>query len=321
MATFVHPFAADLISEEEVINNKAFPLLRELAHQYGMRVFCIDRSVESRLSLSRDDGIVLCDIYFDQEKGSFVIRNSVVYKERGRHTEDKLTFFAKKVSFLMKVIKQHEMLPTTTTYLGKVHGNMFRNVARMFADQYDNVRKSTSSMTGDDVHSVLEIALGNRHLSSLSRESMDKIQSVVDKYRDIDKMRIERQRELVEYFDSHLWVLYYDNTNTFGVGKMMLRPTWSGQFSDTLTDVDVGIVEDFRRIKDPTEVAELIPTLAMLKTNLQQSYSNMEFVGESGFFPKSWEGVSPEFRVVGVHGGDRWNRIAFAQPKFLIIPA
>ena len=34
MKTFVHPFAAK-IAEEKVTSNKAFPLVREIAHKYG----------------------------------------------------------------------------------------------------------------------------------------------------------------------------------------------------------------------------------------------------------------------------------------------
>jgi hypothetical protein len=323
MAAFVHPFSADSITEEEVINNKAFPLVRELAHKFGMKVIFasqLHHNGDRMFYMSRDDGIVMCSVYFDAEKESFAFRNSVSFKERGRSNEDKLTYTGKKVSFLMKTIEKQGMLPSTTTYMARVHGNMFRNVVRKFVDQFGEVRKSVM-IDGESMHKIIEIALGNQPLSSLSRESMDKVQSVVDKYRHIDNMRVERREELNSYFNSHLRVLFYDDTGTFGVSKMMLRPEWSGAFSDTLEGVDVGIVEEFRRVKDPTEITEWIPTLAMLKTHLQQKNPNMEFVGESGFFPRSWEGHVPELQAVGMHGGDRWNRIAFGLPKFLIVPA
>jgi hypothetical protein len=328
MVAFVHPFVADKISEEQVVSNRAFPLVRELAHKYGMRViatkpYARDESQAHTLAelyLGRDDGIIMCGVVFDIEKESFAFRNSLVRKERGRSDGDKLTYTGKKVNFLMKTIAQHNMLPSASEFFTKIHGRHIRNCVDALGGQFGDMRKTANLIDGEITHRLMEIVFGNQTLSSLSSESMDKVQSAVDKYRHIDKMRIERQREMYEVFDRPVWMVYYDSTGSFGVGKIKITPKWAGMYSDNLDGVHLELVEDFKRIKDPTEVGELIPTLAMLKTHLQQHRPDREFLGESGFFPKDYESVSPELRVMGYHAGDRWDRAVLGQPKFLIIP-
>lgn len=324
--SFVHPFAASAISEEEVVLNKAFPLVRELVHKYGLKVLGIKRLGEDRtntaydrLFLARDDGILLCKVFFYREKEAYAIRNIVAYKDRGRTSDDKLTFFGKKVSFVMKAVDSMKMIPDTLTFINKVHSRNINTSIQRLTDQFGEMRKG-NMIDGETVHNLMEIALGNRSLSALSIESMEKVKAAVDKYRHIDSMRIERQREICEVFERPMWVVYYDDTGSFGVGKMNIKPKWAGTYSEALEGSELQIVEDFKRLRDPTEESELIPALAMLKNHLEQKYPNMEFAGESKFFPRDYEGVIPELRTMAFMAGDRWNKVVLGQPKFLIIP-
>lgn len=321
--SFVHPFAASFISEEEVVLNKAFPLVRELVHKYGLKVLGIKRidgyPDASRLFLARDDGILLCKVFFYKEKEAYAIRNMVAYKDRGRTSDDKLTFFGKKVSFVMKAVDSMGMIPDTIAVFGKIHSRNINTAVQRLTEQFGEMRKA-NMVDGEIVHNLIEIALGNQHPSSLSTESMDKIKSVVDKYRRIDSMRIERQREICEVFERPMWVVYRDDTGSFGVGKMNIKPKWAGKYSEALEGSELQIVEDFKRLRDPTEESELIPALAMLKNHLEQKYPSMEFMGDSKFFPADFEGVVPELRTMAFVSGDRWNKVVLGQPKFLIMP-
>ena len=152
---------------------------------------------------------------------------------------------------------------------------------------------------------------------------MTKVQSTLDKYRDADKTRVERQRELSEVFSNPVWAIFYDETDSFCIGKLKLSPTWGSANETTPTDVDVRIVEDFRRVADVTEVTELIPSMAMLKTAIEQARPEIkyEFVGDSKFFPTNWSGVSNSLRAMSVNVGDRWSSRMLLRPKMIMVAA
>jgi hypothetical protein len=150
---------------------------------------------------------------------------------------------------------------------------------------------------------------------------MTKVQSALDKYRDADKTRVERQQELNETFSNPVWAIFYDDADSFCVGKMKLSPMWNSANETTPSSLDMSIVEDFRRVADVTEIPELIPTMAMLKTSIEQARPDIKynFVGDSGFFPTNWTGVSNSLRVMTVNAGDRWSSKMLLKPKMLMV--
>lgn len=323
MKTFIHPFAVK-ITEEQVVSNKAFPLVRELAHKYGLAVIAARKRHEESLSLlymARADGIPVCKVFFMEGKEAFAIRNCMTYKERGRTRDDKLTFFGKKVSFVMKVVEKEGLIPRDTqTFVRCTMGDAIRGAVDSLSSSYGEVRKG-NYLNGEIQHELIEIALGNRHASTLSIESMNKVQSTLDKYRDADKTRVERKQELNAVFSNPIWAIVHDDTGSFCIGRMKLSPTWGDETSTTPSSVDVDIVEDFYRVGDVTEIPELIPTMAMLKTAIEQARPDIkyEFVGDSGFFPTNWTGVSTSLRVMTVNIGDRWHSPLLLHPRMIMV--
>lgn len=324
MKTFVHSFAVK-ITEESVVANKAFPLVRELAHKYGLSVIAKKEAAVQpeydELYMAREDGIPVCKVFFMRDKESYAIRNCMEGKDRGRSRDDKLTFFGKKVSFVMKTIEKYGLIPKdTTAFINKTSEYLIKGAVDNLSSSYGEIRKSVS-MSGDIMHDLIEIALGNRHVSTLSAESMTKVQSALDKCRAADNTRAERQRELSEIFGSPMWVILYDRTDSFCIGKMKLSPTWHGISDTTPASLGIEIVEDFHRVADLTEVAELIPTMAMLKTSIEQARPDIkyDFVGESGFFPRNWNNVSPELRAMTVDCSNSWSSTWLLEPRMIMV--
>lgn len=326
MKTFIHPFAAK-VTDENVVINKAFPLVRELAHKYGLSVIAMSERIDSKLNIlymAREDGIPVCQVFFMEDKESFAIRNCMSSKQRGSSYEDKLTFFGKRVSFVMKTIEKEHLIPTDTQqFINNVFRTQIESGVDSFSNSYGEIRKGSHGMSGDIMHDLIEIALGNRHLSTLSAESMDKVQFALDKYREADKTREERKRELSEVFSAPVWAIIYDKTDSFCVGKLRLIPKWGDVNSTSTEHLDVEVAEPFKRIADITDVPELIPTLTMLKVSIQQNDSirDKRFVGESEFFPYEFERVVTELRVIGTRSGSRWDRRALLDPKLLLVAA
>jgi hypothetical protein len=273
--------------------------------------------------MARTDGIPVCKVFFMEDKESFAIRNCMKQKDRGRSRDDKLTYFGKKVSFVMKTIEKEGFIPKDTqTFITALLSGRIKSAVDNLSSSYGEIRKG-NSISGEIIHSLMEIALGNRHVSTLSAESMTKVQSVLDKYRDADKTRVERQQELSEIFSKPVWAIFYDETDSFCVGRMKLSPMWDDASNASSTSFDLSIVEDFRRVADVTEVAELIPTMAMLKTSIEQARPDVkyEFVGDSGFFPNNWNGVSTSLGVMTVDCGDRWSGSLLLKPRMIMVSA
>jgi hypothetical protein len=273
--------------------------------------------------MAREDGIPVCKVYFMRDKESFAIRNCMNTKQRGSNYEDKLTFFGKKVSFVMKTVEKEHLIPTDTRqFIQNVLAESIEYGIDRFSGSYGEVRKN-NQLTGEIQHELIEIALGNRHVSTLSAESMSNIQSALDKYRAADKTRVERKRELTEVFGAPIWAIMYDKTESFCIGKLNLIPKWDSDESTVTRGVAIGIAEPFKRVADVTDVPELIPIMTMLKVAIQQNESTRDktFVGESQFFPFDFETVVPELRVIGLRSGSRWERKALLNPKLLLVAA
>jgi hypothetical protein len=327
MKTFVHPFAVK-ITEESVVTNKAFPLVRELTHKYGLSVIAKKEAAVQpeydELYMAREDGIPVCKVFFMRDKESYAIRNCMNAKDRGRSYTDKLTYFGKKVSFVMKTVEKERLIPTDTQqFIRIVFSTQIEGGVDSFSNSYGEVRKGSHGISGDITHDLIEIALGNRHLSTLSAESMNKVQFALDKYREADKTRAERKRELSEVFSTPMWAIIYDKTDSFCVGKLNLIPQWGGDDSVTSNSLAIEVAEPFKRVVDVTNVPELIPTLTMLKVAIQQNDAirDKRFVGESEFFPYDFERVVTELRVIGTRSGSRWDRRALLDPKLLLVAA
>jgi hypothetical protein len=325
MKKFVHPFAA-MITDDDVMTNKAFSLVRELAHKYKLLVLAKSKANDpeyNELYMAREDGIPVCKVFFMRDKESYAIRNCMTEKDRGRSRDDKMTYFGKRIPFVMKAIEKEGLIPKDTLALLEATTKYnIKSAVDSLSSSYGEIRKS-ASMSGEIMHDLIEIALGNRHVSTLSAESMTKVQSVLDKCRAADKTRAERQRELHEVFGSPMWVIIYDTTDSFCIGKMKLSPTWNGVSDTTPASLDMEITEDFRRVADITEVTELIPTMVMLKTSIEQARPDIkyDFAGDSKFFPRNWNSVSTELRAMAVDCSSSWSNNGLLKPRLLMVAA
>jgi hypothetical protein len=316
------PLTAD--EAHRVTDNKAFPLVRELAHKYDLQVLAISgETIEgANIYMSRADGIPICRVYWMKNKEAYAIRNVIVAKDRGRDHEDKLIFFGKRVNFLMKVIEEKNLIPKTTDdMLRQVFGSDIYNMAQMFSNTFGEVRKY-NTLSGDEVHRLLMIVLNNQSKDTLSKESMDKVKVTLDKYEAIDSMRAKRIEEMREIFSKPLRVVGHDALGSFMVGKIALQPTWGdGDSMGELQSIKMDIAEPFKRVNDVMEVNDAITTMAMLKTHLQQIYPNMTFTGDSGFYPESFKGVIKELNVMAFNKKDSWGNTSLLKPSFIFMPS
>ena len=315
------PLTAD--EAHRVTDNKAFPLVRELAHKYDLQVLAIaGETIEgANIYMSRADGIPVCRVYWMKVKEAFAIRNVMEAKDRGRDHEDKLIFFGKKVNFLMKVIEEKKLIPKTTEDMFRcVLGSDIYNMISQLSNTFGETRKH-AMLTGEETHRLLMIVLNNQSKDTLSKDTMEKVLVTLDKYEQIDSMRAKRIEEMREIFSKPLRVVGHDALGSFMVGKVLLQPTWGdGDSGGELQSYRLEITESFKRVNDVMEVDDAITTMAMLKTHLQQIYPNMTFTGESGFYPESFKGIIKELNVMAFNKRDSWGNTSLLKPSFIFMP-
>jgi len=322
--TYLHPVADNtIITEEAIRENEAFPLLRELTHKYGLKV--INRTASNnnafgKLLLADEQGFPIASIWKDIQTEAYNIRATMVAKDRGRHWEDKYTYYAKRISHLMKVIEKEELLPKNSEeFINRTFGTNIRGAIIRISEQYGEIRKSGHYFSGEEVHNLLKIVLNNRSLDELSIESIAKVKDTFDKYAQVDIMREKRRTEMVGMFSKPMSVLIRDEMG-FMAGKLMLEPLWASDVESSLVSSRCAIAEPFKRIHDVDECVDLIPTLTMLKVYMQEKQtSQTSHHGESGLFTNIGDTYIPELRTVGFDENGRWTHSGILKSNWLFI--
>lgn len=303
MKTIVHPLAAQNIPEASVILNKAYPLLRELVHQYGVQVIGSkphykDNTLD-KLLLAWNE-IPVAAIGYTPETNQYFIRNVMQPKERGRTHEDRYTFSAAKLSSLMRTIKKFKLMPFVPQELLEAQYRSSLDRVPTFVAKTFKGKTKPNRISGEDVHELLNIVFNNRDPHSLSKESIDKYKVLLDIYSGVDKVREQQNDKLNSLFSKPVWAIGHDNTNAMLVGKLQYR--FDVDMDHDVTNVRYTIEQPFTRVHDVDHIAELIPRLTMTKVHMQQNHDDIVksygFVGESQLVPKRFNGFIPELNVL-----------------------
>lgn len=302
----VHPIAASKVSESTVIMSKVYPLVRELAHKYKLMVIGKKESNWNiseefcKFHMARDDGFVVGTVGINRE-GQYFFRTGIRPKERGRTREDKMTYMATKVTSMMRSIEKNRLLPESTAEVMNHLGHT-REVVKYVIKAYDHVSKGIM-VNGAELHDILKVVFSYQDLKSLSSDSIVKFKKALDTYDEVDKTRQAKLNTVKEKFDKPIKFIAYDDTNTFLKGAMKLSVGVDEHFNLDTVRVDEVECKRVRTFMDDTDIA---PLMAMFKVKLQQTDSNMSFVGEEGFFPEGGEKYVEELGIVKVDT-DGWR--------------
>jgi hypothetical protein len=270
--------------------------------------------------LADEQGFPIATIWKDKHTDAYNIRATMVAKDRGRHWEDKYTYYAKRISHLMKVIEKEGLLPNNSEeFINRTFGMNIRGAIMRISEPYGDIRKSSGYFNGEEIHTLLKIVLNNRSIDELSKESIAKVKDTFDKYAQVDIMRDKRRTEMAEIFTKPMSVLMRDEMG-FMAGKLVLEPLWANDVESSLVSSRCTIAEPFKRIKDVDECVDLIPTLTMLKVYMQEKQtSQTSHHGESGLFTNIGDTYIPELRTVGFDEHGRWTHSGILKSNWLFI--
>jgi len=181
--------------------------------------------------------------------------------------DDKHTWHSSKVVSLMRSIKKENLIPSGSEKLIQDESKIHNAIVSMVSS-YGDSRKS-GSLSGNETHEVLEIVFGNRSVHELSTESIEKYKVFLDKYRGLDTIREKRQTEVDELFAQPLWVVCYDQAQSFLVGKLSFGVTLDNDYHSGVSSTKIDIAQPFKRVPTLDEFPEIMPKMTMLKVAMQ----------------------------------------------------
>lgn len=319
----LHP-ASVAITAEQIAHNKVYPLLREINHRYGLKVLgmkVVNMRVTDALVLGNESGFPVGLIYYANQTDEYTIETAIRLKDRGRTQQDKRTYFSKKVPSLMKTIAKEGLLPKDNKeFIAESHGGFIREFVSSFTSKYNGIHKS-NNMDAEDLHNILKvIARTYENGEQPTKEFMDKIKPELDKYNQIDSMRSKRANELVEKLSNPFYFIMHDSFG-FMVGKANISCKINSN-TTYVDDIEMRIVEDFKRINDVDEIPELIPKLTMFKVLMQQNNHEVEFEGDSELFPVSHRAhYSEDLDMYKYsHSTNGWYNNSVIDTHWLVVP-
>ena len=256
-------FILEGFATEELVdalhNDAAFPLVRELCHKFGLRVLTYVQQGPGdirKFQLCLPNGMAVGKAWAKMEsdaKYTYYYRTPYYAKERGRSIEDKQTLQSTKVSSLMATIKRVCAIPSIPVMNDKKLSNL-KDAVGLLNGAMGNSSKSSSELSADEIQALLCAYLGETPNGNHLTIDTIKCQKVLDKYNEADKVVIRRVEETNRFFGNPFYMIGSDEYGHFLVGKFKI-----------VGDKQYEIIEPFKRYKDITEYADLIPVMTMTK--------------------------------------------------------
>lgn len=283
--------------EKLLMEDDAFPLVREVSFKYGLKVF---RVVEVHSNFSNKNhyeffmgypnGLPVCKVWARKDSSGieYNYRSPYYQKERGSDSADRETLHSVKLSTLMGSLKKNNVVPTKEQIMDNVLRNTWEHGIGNFSASFGNDSKDTYGVTPDMAHALIRAYLGESPSTPNYILDRDICKKLLDKYESADKIKERKQKEIERAFHNPFYVVGADSENSLLVAKLKRE----------LVDVPnsnskrymFSIVEDFRRVPNLDEYPEIIPVATMFKTFIDDKVNPSFIFG--GFIPretKYWE--------------------------------
>jgi hypothetical protein len=263
-----HSVADDSL-KEKVAQSKSLPLIRELNHTYGLKVFA--QSNANRYGDDPNDNFALCDAeqgfpiarVFTYDDG-YCYYSPFQQKQRGVDDFDRHTFRSKKLSMLMTSLRKAESGQGIITKVDRLTNHITHEVNQSIVPLYNSFpTESKSSLNGEDAHRLLLAMKSGKSLDSFEQGNRDLYLKRLDEYEKADILLENREQGMYEMMhdcyivgaDKFSQYLVADYTCEKVDKRMVLRQ-----------------ITPFKRVKDFQEYPTILSTLTMLKVHLDNKF-------------------------------------------------
>ena len=149
-------------------------------------------------------------------------------------------------------------------------------------------KNDVPSLTGDELHAILLMALGKSPNFDWVRIDQNKCQTLLDKFEEKDKIRKQKIDESKRFFTNPFYMIGVDVHNHYVVGKFKMT-----NISTKPSDAKYETIEPFKRYASYEQVPEIVPVMTMLKIAYEDktNYSKQGVVPIADLYDSSLDAV------------------------------
>ena len=257
-----------------------FPLVREMEFKHGLKVLKkgairgvkVGNDGDSWV-LAHTNGVVIGEVYMDKvydhrkdrDVNTYMFYTPHFTKNRGRGSNERNTIQSTKISGLMAAIKRYDAIKTPHDH-SMALAKRTKEAARIMSRELGDTTKSTSELSGDEIHALLSYHLGespNKHTLALDK---NRCQNILDKYEVADRIWERKKEEISRAFKTPFYIVGVDKTGEFIIGKAAYP---NASYDDV---GQVVITQDFKRYKSIAETED--GSLMAISTMIKVAYEN-----------------------------------------------
>jgi hypothetical protein len=250
---------------EEVLSNGALPLVKELNHAYGLKVF--RKSMNNGYAgflMCNEEGFAIAKVFFHDD--AFCYHAPYQQKSRGSDQFDRQTFRSKKLSTLMSTLKKASVVTTTDKVLAH-YKRQFDNLVNKVSNSFED--KSKDSLPPAYAQKLLQAMLDGKDMNSFSQSDRDLYLNILDNYKNVDKMKVVKKEGIESMFsDCHL--VFADSDGQYLVSESTYEYVTSPNYHGARLKIKHTM--PFKRVKNLTDYPSIISTLTMLKVHLGDDF-------------------------------------------------
>jgi hypothetical protein len=262
--------------EQAILNNKALPLIRELAFKYKLKVLKTIRSNDVadgnvNFVMTKSEGIVagfpIGEVSYVTERsyklGEEMFTDYFSYyspyfeKSRGRTDRDRRTMKIKKLASLMTTLKRMDAIPEDIDIQNLQVDSM--------RDGYRRVANSLGKVTRDTVLGVRDIEVLVKNVVNgvpVTTDILEICKRQLDIYDKADKIESNKTNELKRMFGTEFYAIGANRNGDMMVGTLRLEMDFKQHSPER---EEFKLIKSFKRIKSIEDAPEIIPIMTMLK--------------------------------------------------------
>lgn len=260
---------ADNSLKEKVTQSKSLPLLRELNHAYGLKVFA--QSNAYRWGDDPNDNFALCDAeqgipiarVFTYD-GGYCYYSPYQQKQRGVDDFDRHTFRSQKLSMLMSSLRKAGGGQGVITKASELENCVDGETSFAVNPIYNSFRvTSKASLDGEYVHKLLLAIKSGKSLDDFEQRDRENYLELLDKYSEADILYENRKQGMFDMMND-CYIVGADKFGQYIVADytcVLDGKNWRLQRKTP-----------FKRVKDFQEYPTILSTLTMLKVHLDSKF-------------------------------------------------
>ena len=250
---------------DEVLSNGVMPLVKELNHAYGLKVY---RKSQNNgyvgYVMCNDEGFAIAKVFFHDD--AYCYHAPYQQKARGSDNFDRQTFRSKKLSTLMSTLKKAKVVTTTDKVLihyKRQFDNMIGRVSNSFED------KAKVNLPPACAHKLLQAMVDGKDMNSFSQADRDLYLQILDNYKNIDTMKVVK-KEGIESMFSDCYLVLVDTNGQYIVSESTYE--YVGSLNYHGTRLQIKPTTPFKRVSNLTDYPSVLSTLTMLKVHLGDEF-------------------------------------------------